>query len=353
MRRVRWRGRQSEDSGRTGGFTSLRLDSHRRLSFAEDRNRHDNHRTRGEFDEQPALAGARAHRRRSVHRHHGHVDHRRRLAEDAGRSRLRPAGPQLGLQRLRRRLRRAAAARRAAVRPLRRPPDLRHGLGDPRCRLPRRRPGRRRRGRADRPRDPGRRLGAHRPGRAHPAVPGVRRQQGAPQGPRPVRRGRTCRRHRRRLPRRRPDRVRVVAVGVLHQHPDRRRRPAADPFGHACRDEQPRLARPRRCHHRHARPRRGRLRDRPRPGGRLDVRQHAPRRPRRPRAPGRVRRAAGQPPSAADAPGHFPRAEPRCGQRRAAAARRRLDPDVLLREPVPAAGPRPRGLRDPAPRCCL
>jgi hypothetical protein len=35
---VRWRERQSEDSSRTAGCTNLRLDSHRRLSSAQDRN---------------------------------------------------------------------------------------------------------------------------------------------------------------------------------------------------------------------------------------------------------------------------------------------------------------------------
>ena len=64
------------------------------------------------------------------------------LPEMQRRPRLQPRGAQLGLQRLRRRVRRPAAPRRPALRPLRRPPHLRHRLGRPRRRLARRRPGR-------------------------------------------------------------------------------------------------------------------------------------------------------------------------------------------------------------------
>ena len=48
-----------------------------------------------------------------------------------------PPGPQLGLQRLRRRVRRPAAARRPALRPVRRPPHLQHRLGGARGRVAR------------------------------------------------------------------------------------------------------------------------------------------------------------------------------------------------------------------------
>ncbi len=93
------------------------------------------------------------------------------LPEMQARPRLHPAGPQLGLQRLRRRVRRAAAARRPAVRPVRRPPRSSPSAGSSS------RPGRWSPAlagsvgrRAGRPRHPGRRVGAHRTGRADPAV---------------------------------------------------------------------------------------------------------------------------------------------------------------------------------------
>src|SRR6185436_11402509 len=54
-------------------------------------------------------------------------------------------------------------------------------------------------------------------GRAVAAVHDLRLlTEGAHQGVGAVRRGSTRRRHRRRLPRRRPHRVRLLAVGVLH-----------------------------------------------------------------------------------------------------------------------------------------
>ena len=53
--------------------------------------------------------------------------------------------------------------------------------------------------------------------------------EGADQGARAVRCRRTRRRHRRCVPRRRADRVRLLAVGVLHQRPAGRRRAGARP----------------------------------------------------------------------------------------------------------------------------
>ena len=248
----------------------------------------------------------------------------------------------MGVQRLRRRVRRAAAARRPAVRPARRPPGLHRRLGRPARRVARRRCRRQRRRRARRPRRPGRRCRAHRAVRADPADDAVRRQrQGAHQGARAVRRGRTGRRHRRGVPRRRPHRVRVVAVGVLPQHPHRAGRHRARDPGDAGRPRQPRpldwvgaatvtagLAA-------------ARVRHRPRPRGRLGLRADVARRSRRARPARAVRRHAGQAPAAADAARHLPHARPRRRQRRAVPARRGLDPDVVLPEPLPAAGARP------------
>ena len=79
--------------------------------------------------------------------------------------------------------------------------------------------------------------------------------EGAHQGVGAVRRRSTRRRHRRRLPRRRPHRVRLLAVGVLHQRAAGRHRAGADPFGDARRRDPPRLPRRRQRRHRHRRAR--------------------------------------------------------------------------------------------------
>ena len=215
------------DSGSTG-FARILRGLHRSrppVMRSGDENRRSperNHVSRNVSREQPPLVGARSYRRRPVHGHHGHVHHRRGPAEDADRPGLRPAGPVVGVQRLRGRVRRAAPARRPPVRPARRPPGVHRRLGRPARRVGRRRCRRQRRRRARRPRRPGRRCRTHRAVRADPADDAVRRQrQGAHQGARAVRRGRTGRRDRRGVPRRRHHRVRVVAVGVLPQHPHR------------------------------------------------------------------------------------------------------------------------------------
>ena len=149
--------------------------------------------------------------------------------------------------------------------------------------------------RAGRPRRPGRRFGADRTRRPHPAVHHLRRDaQGAHQGPRGLRCCRPRRRYRRRVPRRRPHPVRVLALGVLHQRAARRGSRRADAVGDAGRDRTSRLGRRRRSHHRHPRARVHRLRGRPRPAGRLDLGVHPRRRAGRTRAGRSVRRAPGQ-----------------------------------------------------------
>ena len=129
------------------------------------------------------------------------------------------------------------------------------------------------------------------PGRPHPAVHHLRQQpEGPHQGPRPLRGGRSRRRHRGRLSRWRAHRVRLLAVGVLHQPAPGRRRPAADERSHARRDDAPRLPRPRRRRNGHHWPGRRGLRDRPRAAGRVDGAVHRARRTRRHRPADRVRR---------------------------------------------------------------
>ena len=216
------------------------------------------------------------------------------LPEMQARPRLHPSGAQLGLQRLRRRVRRPAAPRRPALGPVRRPPHLQPRLGRPRRRLAAGRVRRQRPGRARRPRRPGRRVRADRSGRADVAVHDLRfLAEGAHQGAGAVRRRSTRRRHRRRLPRRRPDRVRLLALGVLHQRPPGRRRAGADPFGDARRRDPPRLPGSGQRRHRHRRARRARVRGGARPGGGMDLGVDAGRRTRWPGAAGAVRRPAG------------------------------------------------------------
>ena len=187
---------------------------------------------------------------------------------------------------------------------------------------------------------PRRRRGADRAVGADSADDAVRRQpQGAHQGAGALRRGGTGRRHRGRLPRRRHHRVPVLAVGVLPQRADRRARAP-----------------------RHARPVAGRRR----PAGSVDLLGaltvtgglgtavyavvRAPEvgwASRRPGSRWRGRGAAGRlscssrSRDGSRSSGWASSARRTSARRtRPAAPRRRLDPDVVLPEPLPAAGPR-------------
>ena len=165
------------------------------------------------------LARSRHHRRGTVHSDHGHFHHRRRAAQDSGGPRLHLPRPQLGIQRLRRRFRRAAAARWSAIGPVRRAPDLRRGwavlatgslaaglASSPAIELA---------GRAVQ----GAGVCTHRTGGAEPSFHCVRRfTERADQGPRHLWRRSAGRRDGRRVPRRRTHGIRVMAMGVLHQH---------------------------------------------------------------------------------------------------------------------------------------
>ena len=223
----------------------------------------------------PLVGAARA-RRRAVHGHHGHLDHRGRPPRHAGRSRLLAGQPLVGLQRLRDRLRRPAVARRTPVRPARPSTGLRRGLGRPRRRLCARRPGRHHQRRDHCSCDPGRWLGVDRTVRAHAADDALRRRAArARQGHGRLRRRGTRRRHCGRVPRRRAHRVGRLAVGLLREHPGRPRRPAR------CSRRAPADRRPARLDRRHRRARRHRwsrahgARHRPCAPGGLDL---APRR---------------------------------------------------------------------------
>ena len=188
----------------------------------------------------------------------------------------------LGVQRLRRRIRRSPAARRPPLRPARSSqayssPDgsilaSDSVLAGPRATSASRSPDVPFRARAPRSSPP-----QH--SRLLMALFGGTDRAAA--GVRGLRRRRSDRRHRRRLPRRRAHRVRQLAVGVL-------RRPCRSPSlvivsdAARCCPGSPASAagRHRRRDHRHRRPRRPRLRRRARPRGRLGIDRDA-RRPRR------------------------------------------------------------------------
>ena len=194
------------------------------------------------------------------------------------------------------------------------------------------------------PRRPGRRRRAHRAVRADPADDALRRRaQGADQGASPC----TARPRRPAAP---------PACSSAASSPSTSAGPgcSTSTSRSPCSRSPPpralmpagagpaRLHRPRRRAHRDRRPRRRRVRAScapPRSAG-------APRRRwlrpgRRGRAARRVRRDPGR---AAREPlmrlSHLPRPEPRRREPRPAPARRGLDPDVVLPQPLPAAGPR-------------
>ena len=152
--------------------------------------------------------------------------------------------PVVGLQRVRRRSRRPPAARWPALRPTRRKAGLHRRLDRPGRRLARGGSGRDDRRRDRRSRRSRRWCRADRPVSSDAADDALRLQpEGAHQGLRRLRRGRTGRRHRRRLPRRRDHRVGQLAVGVLHQHPDRAARPRDHTEADAVRSRPPRVDR--------------------------------------------------------------------------------------------------------------
>ena len=254
-------------------------------------------------------------------------------------SRLRPGRPQLGVQRLRRCLRRTAASRRQTLRPVRRPPHLHSRLGNPGSRL----------------------LVAGLAGTAGVELAG-RAVQGAGSAPhRPCRLTRSSYssavrpgeltkalalygaaapggRHGGSVPGRRPHRVRQLAVGLLHQRPlaavvlllaprlmpqGMTRRGSLDLAGAATVTAGLAAV----------------SGGRPRTAGRVDLHVHAGLRSRRPGAARPVRRAPGERASRC-AGSESSGAEPRRLQLRTVHARRRLDPDVLLRQPLPPAGHR-------------
>ena len=200
---------------------------------------------------------------------------------------------------------------------------------------------------------PGRRCRADRPLGARVLAGLVRpRAARADEGVRDsLRRRRSRRRHCRGVPRRRPHGVGRLALGLPAERPDRPRRAGRDRPPASRGRRPPRAHRPRRGRRHHRRDIAGRPRDRPHPGGRLDVAGDPGRARRRRGAAGLVHGPAGRPPRAARAAVDLPRAGARAGQRGDRAPRGRLDPDVVLPQPLPAAGARASGRSRPAPRC--
>ena len=207
-----------------------------------------------------------------------------------------------------------------------------------------------------RARPPGRRRGAHRTVGADAPDDALRRRAArARQGLRDLRRRRAGRRHRRRVPRRRAHRVGRLALGLPRQHPGRRSpscalSPRLLPAGRPGAAASTSLG---------ASPITGALSLTvlgivrapeegwtsaetlvslgARPGLLARLRRRS-RRSRRDAADAARRSSASPNLAAANVVD--------------GAARRRLDPDVVLPQPLPAAGARLRRLREPARRCC-
>ena len=162
--------------------------------------------------------------RRPVHGRPGHRDRERRAALDQGRPRVLAGEPAVGDQRLRARLRRLPAPRRARGRPPRPPTDLPRRRGRLHGRLASRRAGLvggvadRRAGAA------GARRGDHLARRALDPLGHVPRGTRAQHRARRLGRGRRLRRRGRRAARRRPDRGAQLGVDLLRQRPGRRGR---------------------------------------------------------------------------------------------------------------------------------
>ena len=174
------------------------------------------------------MASSGASLRRPVHGRARHRDRERRTSLDSDRSRLLPAEPPVGPQRLRARLRRVPAARWTHRRPARPAADLRRGDDSLHVRLAPLRPRVERRIADRRPRDPGSRRRVHHPRSARDPRDHVHRRPRAEHRSRRVGRGRRLRRRGRRALRRHPHRPALVGVDLLRQHPGRPRRPGAD-----------------------------------------------------------------------------------------------------------------------------
>lgn len=293
-----------------------------------------------------ALARPGADRHRPVRRHHGHVDHRSSSPRHPARARIHTRIALVGLQRLRRRLRWPAAAGRPPLRHLRRAEDLRAGLAGPDRRLGARRRRHEHRDGDHGPRHPGRRLRDDRARGTHAAHDAVRRHLRPAEGLRRLRRGRTDRRHGRRLPRRRPDRVRQLALGLLRHRPDRTLRAGIHRHGASSHNaEGRRIDRHLGRSHRDRRTCRRGLRGGQRPRGRLAHLVDAGAPGGRHRAPGRLLRHPGPQSEPAPAPRPSARTAPRRGEQRSAPAGCGMGVDVVLPQPLSPAGPRSERIR--------
>ena len=174
------------------------------------------------------MAGAGATERGAVHGRPGHRDRERRVALDQGRPRVLAGEPAMGNQRLRARLRRLPAPRRARGRPARASAHLSRGHRGLHGRLVPRRPGVVR-GVADRgARAPGPRRGDHLSGGALDPLGDVRGRPRAEPRARRVGRRRRLRRRRGRAARRRADRRAELGVDLLRERAGRHRRVRAD-----------------------------------------------------------------------------------------------------------------------------
>ena len=168
--------------------------------------------------------GAHHHARRAAHDHPGRDGGEHRAAAHPDRPGLLVDQPVLGDERVHADVRRAAAARRAGGRHPRPPPHVHRRAHHLHARLAGRRPGDHGGNAARRPRHPGRRRRARLARRARAGRQLLPRGKGAGQGARHLLRRGDRRQLARAGPRRADHRVALLALGALHQRPDRHRR---------------------------------------------------------------------------------------------------------------------------------
>ncbi len=186
------------------------------------------------------MAGAGASERSPVHGRPGHRDRECRVALDQGRPRVLAREPSVGDQRVRARLRRLPAPRRASGRPHRAQAHLPRGHRRVHAGVPLRRSSVVRDVVDRRTRSPGSRSGDHHAVRALDPLDDLRRRARAQHRTRRLGRGRRVRRRRRRPPRRDPHRRAQLGVDLLRQRPGRHHRARA---GAAASPREPRRAR--------------------------------------------------------------------------------------------------------------
>ena len=272
----------------------------------------------------------------------------RRAAVDPARPQAQPGEPPVGRQRLHADLRRLPAARRPTFRPVRPAAAVLHRRDPVQRRVADRRARELLRDADRRARPAGYRRGAGLAGDAGDRQHDLPRRGRPAQGAEPVGGALGRRRGGRTAARRGPDAGLLVAVDLLRQRADRRRRGGARAALRAGRARRGRAAwsrHPRRVHH-HRRARAADLRDRQDAELRLGLGQHAGPRRRRAGVDRRVRRHRGSGAGAARSARHLPHAGAGRRRRRDVLPRSRAVRELLLRHALPSGDPALHADRD-------